>query len=263
MCGEFQKGTLPHADVSFKNQQFCPPTNGDMMSTTPLISIPSIPFSTTGGFGDSGGMGVLPDFSFLPNCHGFPNLLASQELEKSNPSSTMTGAVGQLPAIPTPFLDSKLHLSDCQMLSNQQAGEGREALVANSDMLPVQAIPPARFRSHQAENWMEKFEELLDFRLKHGHCLVPNAFKENPSLAEWVKRQRYQFKLKRLGHHSNMSDDRIAALEKLGFVWNSHDQVWEERLKELKAYKAEFNDCHVPSSFAPNPQLAIWVKVRS
>jgi hypothetical protein len=57
-----------------------------------------------------------------------------------------------------------------------------------------------------------------------------------------------------------MSNDRIAALEKLGFVWNSHDAVWEERLKVLKVYKAIFNDCNVPSDYAPNPQLAIWVK---
>jgi hypothetical protein len=117
-----------------------------------------------------------------------------------------------------------------------------------------------RFRSHQAENWTEKFEELLDFRLKNGHCLVPNAFKENTSLAEWVKRQRYQYKIRNEGKHSTMSDDRIAALGELGFVWNSHDAVWEERLKELKAFRAIFNDCNVPSSYAPNPQLAIWVK---
>jgi hypothetical protein len=117
-----------------------------------------------------------------------------------------------------------------------------------------------RFRSHQAENWTEKFEELLDFRLKNGHCLVPNAFKENPSLAEWVKRQRYQNKIKNEGKHSTMSDDRITALEKLSFVWNSHDAVWEERLKELNAFKAIFNDCSVPSNYAPNTQLAIWVK---
>jgi hypothetical protein len=117
-----------------------------------------------------------------------------------------------------------------------------------------------RFRSHQAENWTEKFEELLDFRLKNGHCLVPNAFKQNPPMAEWVKRQRYQYKIRNEGKHSTMSDDRITALEKLGFVWNSHDAVWEERLKELKAFKAIFNDCNVPSNYAPNPQLAIWVK---
>mmetsp|Transcript_47076 Transcript_47076/g.114905 ORF Transcript_47076/g.114905 Transcript_47076/m.114905 type:complete len:110 (+) Transcript_47076:1366-1695(+) len=57
-----------------------------------------------------------------------------------------------------------------------------------------------------------------------------------------------------------MSDDRIAALEKLGFVWNSHDEVWEERLNELKQYKSIFSDTNVPSNYQPNPKLAIWVK---
>lgn len=122
---------------------------------------------------------------------------------------------------------------------------------------------PARFRSHQTDNWMGKFKELLDFRLNHGHCLVPNAFQENLPLAEWVKRQRYQYKLKHLGQHSTMSEDRIGALEQLGFVWNSHDQVWEERLRDLKAYKSIHGDCNVPSKYSPNPQLAIWVKVRN
>ena len=40
-----------------------------------------------------------------------------------------------------------------------------------------------RFRSHQAESWMEKYEELLDYRLKNGDCLVPNQYPPNPSLA--------------------------------------------------------------------------------
>jgi len=117
-----------------------------------------------------------------------------------------------------------------------------------------------RFRSHQAESWMEKYEELLEFRLRNGHCLVPNQYPANPSLAEWVKRQRYQYKLKGMGKHSSMSDDRVVALENLGFVWNSHDAVWEERLKELKQYKNLFGNTNVPSKYEPNPQLAIWIK---
>jgi hypothetical protein len=107
---------------------------------------------------------------------------------------------------------------------------------------------------------MEKYEELLDYRLKNGDCLVPNQFPPNPSLAEWVKRQRYQYKLKCQGQHSSMSDDRIACLAKLGFVWNSHDAVWETRYVELRQYKNKFGDTNVPSSYEANPKLAIWVK---
>lgn len=121
--------------------------------------------------------------------------------------------------------------------------------------------PTVRFRHHQSENWAEKFEELEKFQAKNGHCLVPNAFPKNPALAEWVKRQRYQYKLKRMGKHSTMSEERIHTLKNLGFVWNSHDQVWEERLKELKQYRSKFNHCNIPSNYKNNPQLAIWVKV--
>jgi hypothetical protein len=128
------------------------------------------------------------------------------------------------------------------------------------EMSPVPQPSKVRFRSHQAESWMEKYEELLDFRLSNGHCLVPNQYPANPSLAEWVKRQRYQYKLKGMGKHSSMSDDRVVALEKLGFVWNSHDAVWEERLKELKHYKNIYGNTNVPSKYEANPQLAIWIK---
>eukprot|EP00980_Cylindrotheca_fusiformis_P008259 scaffold1736_cov127-Cylindrotheca_fusiformis.AAC.73 len=120
--------------------------------------------------------------------------------------------------------------------------------------------PTLKFRAYQAENWSEKFEELIEFRNKYGHCLVPNSFKENPTLAQWVKRQRYQYKLKQEGKRSTVSDERVEALEEIGFVWDSHKVVWEERLTELIDYKRQTGNCNVPSRYAENRQLAIWVK---
>ena len=117
-----------------------------------------------------------------------------------------------------------------------------------------------KFRAYQAENWTEKFEELIEFRQIFGHCLVPNAFPENPALAQWVKRQRYQYKLKNEGKRSTMSDERVAALEEVGFVWDSHSAVWDERLHDLLDYKQANGDCNVPSRYAENRQLAVWVK---
>jgi hypothetical protein len=117
-----------------------------------------------------------------------------------------------------------------------------------------------KFRAYQAENWTEKFEELIEFRNQYGHCLVPNAFPENPALAQWVKRQRYQFKLKKESKRSTMSDERVRALDEIGFVWDSHSAVWEERLTELIQYKQATGHCNVPSRYAENRQLAVWVK---
>lgn len=116
------------------------------------------------------------------------------------------------------------------------------------------------FRAYQAENWTEKFEELIEFRAQHEHCNVPNSFPENMALAQWVKRQRYQYKLKLDKKRSTMSDERIQALEEVGFVWDSHRAIWDERFQELLDFKAVNGHCNVPSRYTANRQLAIWVK---
>jgi hypothetical protein len=111
-----------------------------------------------------------------------------------------------------------------------------------------------------AEQWTEKFEELVQFRQTKGHCCVPHTYKENPALARWVKRQRYQYKLKNEGKQSTMTDERVDALEQIGFIWDSHGAAWAERLNELKEYRTETGHCNVPSNYPSNPQLATWVK---
>jgi len=117
-----------------------------------------------------------------------------------------------------------------------------------------------RFRPYQAEQWTEKFEELLEFRKGRGHCCVPHTFEENPSLARWVKRQRYQYKLKAEGKPSTMTDERIVALEQVGFVWDSHGAAWLERWQELVQFQQQYGHANVPSNHPQNPQLATWVK---
>jgi hypothetical protein len=110
------------------------------------------------------------------------------------------------------------------------------------------------------DQWNDRFQELADFRQKHGHSLVPHSHPESPSLSLWVKRQRYQYKLHREGKHCTMTDEREATLEQLGFVWDSHAATWDERFSELSAFQSECGHCNVPTSFPANPQLAVWVK---
>lgn len=107
---------------------------------------------------------------------------------------------------------------------------------------------------------MIKNEELLDYSLSNGHCLVPNQLLANQSLAEWIKRQQYQYKLKGMVERSSMTHSRMEALEKLGFIWNSHKAVWEKRYNELVDYNNKHGDTYVPSHYPHNPPLAIWVK---
>jgi hypothetical protein len=126
--------------------------------------------------------------------------------------------------------------------------------------LSSKAPDDIHFREYQADIWMEKYEDLCAFRHRNGHCHVPHTYEDNPPLAQWVKRQRYQCKLKAEGKRSTLTDDRVKTLDQIGFIWSSHDAVWEQRLSELAQYKRTYNNCFVPSSYKDNPQLAVWVK---
>lgn len=75
-----------------------------------------------------------------------------------------------------------------------------------------------------------------------------------------MKRQRYQYKLKLENKHTTLTDERTKLLSNIGFVWSSHDVVWEERLNDLMLFKRLNGHCIVPSGYEANPQLAVWIK---
>ncbi len=119
----------------------------------------------------------------------------------------------------------------------------------------------SRFKPFHEEKWNFHFNELLTFKKENGHCLVPHTFPAKPHLARWVKRQRRQYKLRLDGNkHSTMTPDRIKILNHIGFVWDSHEVIWNERFSQLVAYKKEAGHCRVPSYCKDCPQLASWVK---
>ncbi|CAJ1934501.1 unnamed protein product [Cylindrotheca closterium] len=119
----------------------------------------------------------------------------------------------------------------------------------------------ARFRPYQEAQWQEQFQKLVQYKLTHGHCCVPHSCQEDPVLARWVKRQRYQYKkFNDNDHTSTMTTRRIRDLESLGFVWKSHASAWEEKFNELKAFKHQRGHCNVPAHYPENTALSTWVK---
>ena len=43
--------------------------------------------------------------------------------------------------------------------------------------------------------WTERYQELVVYYKCCGNCSVPSQWSENPALAQWVKRQRYQLNM--------------------------------------------------------------------
>ena len=65
--------------------------------------------------------------------------------------------------------------------------------------------------------WQQRFAALLKFRRYAGHCRVPILYNDgNCKLGWWVSTQRRK--------KNNLSVERRARLNKIGFVWNTYEQ---------------------------------------
>jgi len=134
--------------------------------------------------------------------------------------------------------------------------QGSAASVTSSH-LPISA-------GGEGSSWEKRFAELLEFRSKHGHCEVPQNYKENTSLGIWVNKQRMEQKLRIEGKNSSLNDARLQRLESVGFRWAKRKgQVsWNEKFEELKAYKKKHGNCHVPTKYKENSALGRWISTQ-
>ena len=101
-----------------------------------------------------------------------------------------------------------------------------------------------------AAAWEEMFSCFVQFKERHGHCNVPDKWRENAQLGSWVKLQRHLRKRNRL------SADRLPRLNTLGFEWDPLITAWEEMFTRLARYKKQVGHCNVPHSWEEDP--ATW-----
>lgn len=115
-------------------------------------------------------------------------------------------------------------------------------------------------RNHEFESiWMKRYNELVEFKTKFGHC-SPSAKKiEEKSIGTWVLLQRMDRKKNKL------DDNKIKLLDNIGFVWNAEaskktstlkDDVWLLKYNLLVEYKKKNNTTIVPQH---DKTLGRWV----
>lgn len=109
------------------------------------------------------------------------------------------------------------------------------------------------------KSWEEQFEELVEFKKKYNHCMVPNRDEDYIKLSGWVQHQRAEKKKKASGTTSRLSDDQEKRLDEIGFVWNIQDKVWNERLKQLKDFKSKHGHIRIPTK---SGKLGNWVMIQ-
>ena len=133
-----------------------------------------------------------------------------------------------------------------------------EAIITTED---DNSMHRTKFRDYQREQWEIRYRELVKVFRETGRSSVHHTDVSKKCLARWIKRQRYHYKLRQDLKPSSMTDERIEALEGVDFVWDSHSTAWEDRIIELKAFKAVHEHCNVSSSTYPvSRTFRSWVK---
>jgi len=105
-----------------------------------------------------------------------------------------------------------------------------------------------------AETWDAMFLMLEQYKQAHGNCLVPQRFKGNPKLADWVSEQRMAY------NRGQLAAERTHRLDKLGFDWDPNNTHWEKYYRQLVEFKKEHNHTNVPQRSGKYRELGTWVR---
>ena len=131
----------------------------------------------------------------------------------------------------------------------------------------VAAATRANKRSKVYKTFGERIKDLMAFKAEFGHCNVPKTKSRNSkhrSLGIWCSHMRLSYKTIKEGRSPlcKLSKANMQRLENAGFEWNRSKKVpFDERLKDLMAFKAEFGHCNVPLTRSRNNMhrsLGIW-----
>jgi hypothetical protein len=109
--------------------------------------------------------------------------------------------------------------------------------------------------------WMQRFQQLVEYKQTHGDCKVPRQYSVNPQLGSWVMTQRRNKQTERLDF------ERQAQLDLIGFEWGKEERIpletaWRQRFQQLVEYEQAHGDCRVPRQYDVNPQLGSWVNTQ-
>jgi hypothetical protein len=205
---------------------------------------------------------TVMDYSFYPVLHDTDDEIFAFDME--NELSRLLEQDNLLCVYELEKCDST-DATEISLSSDSQVTNESDTLASSSSSTSLSSSSTPedpRFKPFHEERWTIRYKELLSFLGDHGHAAVPHTYPENPQLARWIKRQRRQFKLLQDKQISTMTSERLELLNDIGFVWDSHDVNWREKLDALLAFREVQGHCNVPSN-NKDKKLATWVKVRT
>lgn len=102
--------------------------------------------------------------------------------------------------------------------------------------------------------WRRMFVRLVEYRKQFGNTLVPQGWKSDTSLADWVTGQRIA------NNSGRLSLERREKLNEAGFDWDPIATRWEEMFQHLIKFRDEWGHTNVPQGKPDLKELSTWVR---
>lgn len=99
-------------------------------------------------------------------------------------------------------------------------------------------------------SWQEQYRQLCAYRHEHG--IATDNWPEDSN--GWMSSQRKR------REKGTLSNQKVAQLESIGFVWSFRDSAWQERIEELRVYVEKHGSADVPQREPSG--LGAWLNTR-
>ena len=119
-----------------------------------------------------------------------------------------------------------------------------------------------RWTVRERDRWPEYFAAAETYAREFGNLCVPYEYvtSDGVKLGKWLTTLKAQ--RKRGGEGRYLTGERIAALDKLGMVWDVNKFLWEQKFEAARRYFQEHGNLLVPVQYtAPDgTRLGVWIR---
>jgi hypothetical protein len=102
------------------------------------------------------------------------------------------------------------------------------------------------------ESWSAMLAKLATFKNADGHCNVPKYYRDDLALRNWVSAQRQRMK------QGQMTENRKALLDNLGFDWAPSDTHWRQMFNRLVSFNERYGHPNLQQIWPEDQDLATW-----
>jgi hypothetical protein len=188
----------------------------------------------------------------------YATAVEEESLEVSHHASSGGGIRNITLTASRPPLDNISAIDETMVMNGSNANVN---IRSSRRVAAVAAATRVNPRSKGQKTFDERFKDLMAFKAEFGHCNVPstagsgNNKPKHYYLGRWCGHIRQSYNAIKGGRNpsNKLSKANIQRLENAGFEWNRCKKyTFDERFKDLMAFKAEFGHCNVPQTRSRN-----------